>query len=58
MVGGIGALAYAVAVAIGLTAPLAATLCVGAMVAATGALHEVGLADTVDGFGGGRDRTA
>ncbi len=58
LVGGIGAVAYAIALGIGLTPAVAATLCVGAMVAATGALHEDGLADTVDGFGGGRDRAA
>ncbi len=56
LVGGIGAVVYAIALGIG---PLvAATLSVAAMVAATGALHEDGLADTVDGFGGGRDRAA
>ena len=56
LVGGIGAVVYAIALGIG---PLvAATLAVAAMAAATGALHEDGLADTVDGLGGGRDRAA
>jgi adenosylcobinamide-GDP ribazoletransferase len=39
--------------------PLAASaLALGAGAALTGALHEDGLADLGDGFGGGRDRTA
>ena len=36
----------------------AAALALGASAALTGALHEDGLADVGDGFGGGRDRTA
>ncbi len=39
----------------GAPALLAATLATCAAVAVTGALHEDGLADTADGFGGGRD---
>ncbi len=38
------------------TAALTATLVVGLGAWATGAIHLDGLADTVDGFGGGRDR--
>ncbi|MCZ6860160.1 MAG: adenosylcobinamide-GDP ribazoletransferase [Alphaproteobacteria bacterium] len=40
----------------GMSPLLAAALAVGAMVLITGALHEDGLADTADGFGGGASR--
>src|SRR6185295_12676436 len=36
----------------------AAALALGASAILTGALHEDGLADVADGFGGGRDRDA
>ena len=36
----------------------AAALALGASAILTGALHEDGLADVADGFGGGRDRAA
>lgn len=55
----IGAAAGAVllaAHAIGLPPLAAAFLSLGAMALLTGALHEDGLADFADGFGGGRDR--
>jgi len=55
-VAGIGALTYAIAVWLGLAAGPAAALALAAMVLATGALHEDGLSDVADGFGGGRDR--
>jgi adenosylcobinamide-GDP ribazoletransferase len=55
---GVGALGGAVFF-IGLWLPVpplvAALVAVAAMIGLTGALHEDGLADTVDGFGGGRD---
>jgi adenosylcobinamide-GDP ribazoletransferase len=56
LVGLLGALAYALAAALGLPALAAALIAVGTTVLATGALHEDGLADTVDGFFGGADR--
>jgi adenosylcobinamide-GDP ribazoletransferase len=55
-VGGIGALAYVLALEIRLPPLLAAALALAATLAVTGCLHEDGLADTVDGFGGGRYR--
>jgi len=42
--------------AFGLPAPVAAALALALGVALTGALHEDGLADAADGFGGGRSR--
>jgi len=44
--------------AVGVPALAAAALALGASAALTGALHEDGLADVGDGFGGGRDRVA
>jgi len=52
----IGALAYAVASRLGLAAGPASALALAATLLATGALHEDGLSDVADGFGGGRDR--
>ncbi len=58
LVGGLGALVFGGARALSLPSRLAAGLAVAIQVAATGALHEDGLADVADGFGGGRDRAA
>lgn len=55
LVGGIGALVFAVA-ALCWTKPVAVLLSMAATVLATGAFHEDGLADTVDGFGGGWEK--
>lgn len=49
-------LVHALALGLGLTPLPAALLAVLALAALTGALHEDGLADVADGFGGGRDK--
>jgi adenosylcobinamide-GDP ribazoletransferase len=58
VVGGIGAIVYWIAYSIGLSPAPAAALALVATVTATGCLHEDGLADTADGFGGGQDRAS
>jgi adenosylcobinamide-GDP ribazoletransferase len=57
-IGGIIGLAYLGLLAISLPALGAATLALGIGIVVTGALHEDGLADLADGFGGGGDKTA
>jgi adenosylcobinamide-GDP ribazoletransferase len=49
---------YLVLLAIGLPAAGAAACALGASALLTGGLHEDGLADVADGFGGGRDKAA
>lgn len=56
VIGAIGGVAYAIAFALGLPTLAAALIAVAATVLTTGALHEDGLADTADGFGGGATR--
>ena len=58
VIGAIGGIAYAVASALNLPPLAAALIAVGATALATGGLHEDGLADTIDGFGGGATREA
>jgi adenosylcobinamide-GDP ribazoletransferase len=55
-VGLIGALALVLTALLGLPPLLRAALATAALVATTGALHEDGLADVADGFGGGATR--
>ncbi|WFP60226.1 adenosylcobinamide-GDP ribazoletransferase [Mesorhizobium sp. WSM4904] len=52
----IGALVHAIAAGLSLAAGPAAALTLAATMLATGCLHEDGLSDIADGFGGGRTR--
>lgn len=56
LIGLIGAVAFALASWLSLPGLLAAVIAVAATILATGAMHEDGLSDVADGFGGGADR--
>ncbi len=56
MIGAAGALVFASGTWLGLPPMLAALLAIAAQILLTGGLHEDGLADVADGFGGGRTR--
>jgi adenosylcobinamide-GDP ribazoletransferase len=54
LIGLLGGVGYALAFWLGLPPLLSATVALATMIWLTGALHEDGLADVADGFGGGR----
>lgn len=56
LIGALGALVLVVAQGLALSHFMGAALAISVLVAATGALHEDGLADVADGFGGGATR--
>lgn len=56
LVGGVSAAVLCAALAVGIAPEMAAGIALVAGILATGGLHEDGLADVADGFGGGRDR--
>jgi adenosylcobinamide-GDP ribazoletransferase len=56
LIGAAAGLVFALATGLGLPPMLAALLAVAAQILLTGGLHEDGLADVADGFGGGRTR--
>ncbi len=56
LVGLVGGVAAWITGLFGLPLAVAAAIAIGAMMLATGCLHEDGLADVADGFGGGRNK--
>ena len=55
VIGGLGGIALAITTALTFPPVLAASLAVATMVLLTGAMHEDGFGDMLDGFGGGKD---
>ncbi len=55
IVGGVGGAAFWIGNVLHLPALISALLAIAATILVTGAMHEDGLADCADGFGGGRD---
>jgi len=55
VIGGLGGIALAITIALSLPPVLAASMAVATMVLLTGAMHEDGFGDMLDGFGGGKD---
>lgn len=58
LIGALSALVLYFCAALAVPDMAAVLIALGASILVTGALHEDGLADTADGFGGGRDRDA
>lgn len=58
MIGAVIGAIYLILSELNVPALAAAAIALGVSAALTGALHEDGLADTADGFGGGRDKAA
>lgn len=56
MIGTVGGVVALTARSVGLSPLVSAALAVGCLAVLTGGLHEDGVADVADGFGGGRDR--
>ena len=56
LIGALGALAFGLAALLRLPPFVSAAFAIATLTLATGALHEDGLADVADGFGGGRSR--
>jgi adenosylcobinamide-GDP ribazoletransferase len=58
LIGAAGGIVLLLAITIGLPPLAAALVAVGATIVLSGGLHEDGLADTIDGFGGGKTMAA